>query len=127
MSIPRANPRYFLMTKFPALWEERNQTIKIMSSRLYESKDNATYLDNWWFAPSIDDIGRYEFVLFAGAKDYQNRDFQLIKVPTAFLQKNLSNIDNSANGEMINLYIKCSNFTDARHHRHISFKEFCIN
>ena len=123
-NIPRANPKSYISKYYPMLLDS---SIKIVASRKWEKSENASYQNNWWFKFSNDSLVTHDYILFAGAKDYKNEKFSLLKVPTSFLKNNLDNFDVNADGLMINLYIKFDSFIDSRNANNISFKEFLLN
>lgn len=73
-----------------------------------------------------DDLDDNEFIIFAGALDYDNKAFKILKVPTEFLKFNKHKIDVNGKGWAI-LYIHFNDFIDLRHPANLSFKEFAIN
>jgi len=123
--ITRANPKNYLSHNYPELLN--SSSVKIVSSRRWEKSDNENYINNWWFKFSSDSLNKYEFILFAGAEDYKNNNFKLLKVPSSFLKENLKNFDVNANGLMINLYIVFDTYVDMRSDAHVNFKDFLIN
>jgi hypothetical protein len=88
---------------------------------------NTSNLGNWWFKFSQTDLNEYDYFIFAGALDYKNEKFKLLKVPTTFLKAHLNNFDVNANGLMINLYILFDTFIDARSDARVDFKEFVLD
>jgi hypothetical protein len=71
-------------------------------------------------------IEKYEFIVFAGAQDYENEKFCVLKVETSFLLKNKDNIDVNANGKMYNIYLSFEDYIDLRHKNRLSFKQFLV-
>ena len=124
-NIPRANPKKYLLNNYPDLYNDR--AIKIISSRMWEKTKNTSYLGNWWYKFSQSDLNKYDYLVFAGALDYKNEKFRLIKVPTSFLRNHLNDFDVNANGHMVNLYILFDTFIDARSKAKVDFKEFVLN
>lgn len=124
-NIPRANPKSYISKHYPELLSD--SSIKIVSSRRWEKSDNINYRNNWWFKFSDEALENYKFIVFAGAEDYKNDSFKLLKIPTSFIQKNLSSFDINADGLMINLYILFDTYIDSRNVSNISFQEFVIN
>ena len=124
-NIPRANPKKYLLNNYPDIYNDK--TIKIISSRMWEKTKNISYLDNWWFKFSQDNLNEFNHFVFAGALDYENERFELIKVPISFLKNHLNNFDVNANGLMVNLYILFDTFIDVRSDAKVNFKEFILN
>lgn len=117
----RANPKQFLSEKFPELLH-----CNIVSSRMYENKEKKTYLDNWWFKFDHDILKSNDFIVFAGALDYENKNFRLLKVPTSYILQNIDKIDiNKKN--WISLYIHMNDLIDIRNTSNLSFRDFSIN
>lgn len=124
-NIPRANSRPYLLDNYPQIYNDK--TIKIISSRMWEKKGGNNYLGNWWFKFSENDLNKFEYFVFSGAQDYENKNFKLIKVPTTFLKNHINDFDVNANGLMVNLYILFESFIDARSDAQVDFKEFVYN
>lgn len=101
-------------------------TYKRTTSRMYEKGDKPGYQDSWWFKFMEDDLDNNEFIIFAGALDYDNKEFKILKVPTEFLKSNKHKIDINGRGWAI-LYIHFNDFVDLRHSANLSFKEFAVN
>ncbi len=117
----RVNTKPFLTKNFPEFLK-----YKITASRMYEKNEKKNYLDNWWFNFSEDNLKSNEFIILVGALDYENKNFRVFKVPTAFLLKNFDKIDSDKNG-WINLYIHSVDLIDLRNSNNLSFREFAIN
>ena len=117
----RTNSKKYLEKNFPVLLKYKQTT-----SRLYEKKDDARNKDNWWFKFGEDDLDDNEFIIFAGALDYENKEFLVFKVPTEFLKANKDKIDIGSKGWTI-LYIHFNDFADLRHPANLSFSEFAVN
>lgn len=116
----KANSKTFIKNNFPELG-----SYKVRTSRMYENKEKPGYLDDWWFNFSYSEIENLDYIIFAGALDYSNKDFKIFKVPTKFLKDNLDSIDMNNKG-WINLYIHLTDLTDIRHKSRLSFKEFVV-
>src|SRR4051812_44383261 len=71
---------------------------KRLSSRRYDGRDHPTYRDDWWINFTVSDLDENEFIVFAGARDKGRTDFQLFKVPTRYLRKNLDKLSVTDNG-----------------------------
>jgi hypothetical protein len=93
---------------------------------MWERKDDAKNNDNWWFKVNESDLHRYQYLMFCGALDYSNSDFRLLKVPTAYVLANLSEVD-MVKDEWINLYISFEGFVDLRSKKNLSFSNFVVN
>lgn len=74
----------------------------------------------------LDDLKSDEFIVFAGALDYVNKNFRVIKVPTSYLLQNVDKID-MTKGEWINLYVHMRDLIDLRNNNNLSFRDFAIN
>ena len=94
---------------------------------MWEKKEKDNYRDNRWFKFSKNDLFNNEFIVFAGAEDYKNKTFKLLKVPTIFLINHLDDFDVNADGLMINLYILFESYVDDRADTRVSFEKFVIN
>jgi hypothetical protein len=120
----RTNPKPFLSNNFPDLLHYKRST-----SRMYESKEKKIYHDCWWFNFGLDSLKSNEFIVFAGALDYENKNFRVFKVPTSYLLLNIDKIDMTKNG-WINLYIHMEELVDIRKTgdiNNLSFRDFTIN
>ena len=117
----RVNSKPFLSKNFPELLRHKRS-----ASRMYESKEREIYGDCWWFNFAYNDLNSNEFIVFIGALDYENKNFRVFKVPTAYLLHNLDKIDRGKNG-WINLYIHLTDLIDLRNSNHLPFREFAIN
>lgn len=117
----RTNSKKYLENNFPELLKYKQTT-----SRMYKKEDKPGYLDNWWFKFMEDDLDDNEFIIFAGALDYENKEFKILKVPTEFLKANKDKIDITSQG-WTNLYIHFNDLADLRHPANLSFKEFAVN
>lgn len=124
-NISRANPKKYLAKNFPELLND--SLIKVVSSRMWETNENNKDQISWWFKFSEEILENYQYILFAGAQDYNNKSFSLIKVPVFFLKEHLTSFDVNADGKMINLYIVSDSYIDVRSEAHVSFKEFVYN
>lgn len=94
---------------------------------MWETNENNKDQISWWFKFSEEILENYQYILFAGAQDYSNKSFSLIKVPVFFLKEHLTSFDVNADGKMINLYIVSDSYIDVRSEAHVSFKEFVYN
>jgi len=72
------------------------------------------------------DLENHEYVIFAGALDYENKDFKILKVPTRYLSDNMSRLDMTADG-WINLYIRMSDLINIRKDSGLPFNQFAQN
>jgi len=115
------NSKNYIENEFPELTKYKRTT-----SRRYEKTDNPKNKDNWWFKFSTDDLIENEFIVFAGAMDYQNRDFKIFKVPSEFIKSNLAKLSVVGDG-WVNLYVHMNSYSDIRHRDNLSFKDFVIN
>jgi hypothetical protein len=112
----------FIKETFPELLR-----YKIRSSRMYESNEKAWYRDNWWFNFMESDLTTDEYIVFAGALDYINRDFRIFKVPSSVILSNLEKINIDSKG-WINLYIDMNTLIDSRHQPgQFSFEGYELN
>jgi len=119
--MPRTHSKPFIEAHFPKLLQ-----YKIRSSRMYEIKDKRTYYDDWWFNFYLHELEANDFIVFAGAKDYINKDFKLFKVPTSYLLSNLKKISMTDDG-WIHLYIHTTTYVDVRSKSGVSFVKFAVN
>ncbi len=117
----RTDSKKYLEKNFPELLKHQRTT-----SRMYEKGDKPGYQDSWWFKFMEDDLDDNEFIVFAGALDYDNKEFKILKVPTEFLKSNKHKIDINGKGWAI-LYIHFNDFVDLRHPANLSFSEFAVN
>src|SRR4051812_7363764 len=95
----QTNSKKFLAENFAELIKYKQTT-----SRMYEKGDKPGYQDSWWFKFVESDLDENEFIIFVGARDYENKDFKILKVPTQFLKANKGKIDINERG-WTNLYI----------------------
>ncbi|MBS1793289.1 MAG: hypothetical protein JSS81_05515 [Acidobacteria bacterium] len=116
----RANSKNYLEKNFPELLKYKQST-----SRVWEKKEDPRNHDNWWFKFMEDDLEESEFIIFAGALDYINREFKIFKVPADFLKANRDKLDINSKG-WTNLYIHIKDFVDLRHPANLSFREFVV-
>ena len=94
---------------------------------MYESTEKEWYRDNWWFNFMESDLGDGEYIVFAGALDYTNKDFIIFKIPTDFILSNLTTVSIDSKG-WINLYIDMNTLVDSRHPSgQFSFKGYELN
>jgi hypothetical protein len=98
---------------------------KCLTSRAYMRDEKRRYMDDWWFAFFDHELDEHEYFVFAGAKDGLNRDFQVFKVPTAFLKENLHKLDRTAKG-WVNIYLHVQRFEDVRNDARLSFRQFAV-
>jgi hypothetical protein len=119
--LPRANAKRFIAQNFPELSIYKRRT-----SRMWEHSERPEYHDNWWFGLMKSDLEDHEYVVFAGALDYENKNFKILKVPTRYLSDNISRIDMTADGWM-NLYIRMSDLINIRKDSGLPFGQFSIN
>ena len=118
-NIVRVDSKPYIQEYYPDLISDR---IKITSSRKYEQLAKM-----WWLKFSMEDLKTHDFIVFAGALDYENKGFRLLKVPTKYILDNIDKLDVNANGYMINLYVKMDTFIDIRNKKHLEFKDFVLN
>jgi hypothetical protein len=117
----RANATAFIAQNFPELSNYMRRT-----SRMWEHSERPEYHDNWWFGVMKSDLENHEYIVFAGALDYENKRFKLLKVPAAYLRDNISSVDVTDEG-WINLYIHMMELIDVRNSAHLPFNQFAIN
>jgi hypothetical protein len=77
---------------------------KSSASRMYENKEKQRYRVNWWFKFIYEVLNPAEFIVIAGALDYVNRNFRMLKVPPLYLLQNIDKIDMTKDG-WINLHV----------------------
>ena len=118
---PKANAKHFIAKNFPEL-----STYLRRTSRMWEHSERPNYYDNWWFGLMKSDLENHEYVIFAGALDYENKDFKILKVPTRYLSDNMSRLDMTADG-WINLYIRMSDLINIRKDSGLPFNQFAQN
>lgn len=116
----RANSKSYIQNNFPDLLQYKRTT-----SRMYENKDKSNYYDNWWFKFNLNDLGNDDYIVFAGALDYNNEDFRIYKVPVDFIKNNLQHLYNKEG--FIVLYITIESSIDIRTKNKISFSAFRLN
>jgi len=117
----KANSKNFLKKEFPNLLSG-----KVSTSKMYESKDDKKYLDNLWFTFLYDDLKKYEYLIFAGALDYENKNFKILQVPSDSIINNIDKISMTEKG-WINLYLSMNGYVDLRGKSQLSFSEFLLN
>lgn len=115
------NSKPFLSESFPEFLHYKSST-----SRMYENKEKKCNRDNWWFKFMHDDLKQGEFIVFAGALDYVDKNFRVLKVPTSYLLQNIDKIDMTKDG-WINLYVHMRDLIDLRNNNNLSFRDFAIN
>ena len=118
---PKANASAFIQASFPELVDLTRRT-----SRMWEHTENPTYHDNWWFGPRVADLQLGDFIVFAGALDYENQAFRIFKVPTRYLLDNLDNLDVTPSGG-INIYLHMNDLVDVRNPAGLPFGHFAVN
>jgi hypothetical protein len=118
--IPRANSRQFLIEN-----SIDANNCKITTSRMWERKDDARFLNNWWFKFDESDLKTYKYILFCGALDYSNKKFRVLRVPTSYFIDNLYKVDIAA-GSWINIYLSFDELIDLRSKYHLPFKQFLV-
>ena len=117
----RANSKNYIKSKFPYLLGN-----KILTSRMWESKKDKNNLDMWWFKLGKTDLEKYEYIIFAGALDYENKNFKLFKVSSQYFLDNINKLDVTDKG-WINLYLSFTEYVDVRNKNNLPFKQFLIN
>lgn len=117
----KTNSKKYVEKEFPELTKH-----KITTSRMYEKGDKPGYKDTWWFKFMYEDLKEYEFIVFAGALDYTNKNFKIIKVPSSYLISHMKSIDMNSKGWII-LYVHFNNLVDLRHEANLSVKDFALN
>jgi hypothetical protein len=117
----KTNSRGFIERNFPELRKYKRST-----SRKWESSEKPHYKNNWWFKCLREELEENEFIIFAGANDQQDKDFKVLKVPTAYLLSNLDKLDMTEAG-WINLYIHMESLEDVRNDARLPFKQFALN
>jgi|GEM_PF-1765441 len=78
--IPGANSRRFLKENSIA-----PNNCKITTSRMWERKDDDRWHNYWWFKFDESDLHKYQYIMFYGALDYQNKKFKLLKFHQSIL------------------------------------------
>lgn len=116
----KANSKDYIRSKFPDLLGN-----KISTSRMWESNKDKTYLDNWWFKFGTIDLEKYEYIIFAGALDYENKNFKLFKVPSQYFLDNINKLDVTNKG-WINLYLSFNTYIDLRNKNNLAFEQFIL-
>lgn len=118
----KANSRKYIEDKFPEL-----RKYKIITSRMFEKADNPKRnRDDWWFKFDYKHLNDYEYIIFAGALDYENKDFKLFKVPSSYIKSSINNLYMKKDGWII-IYLHLKDFVDIRKKERVSFKEFELN
>lgn len=117
----RTNSKKYIEKQFPDL-----KNYKVTTSRMYEKGDKPGYQDTWWFNFMFSDLEDSEYIVFAGALDYLNKDFRIIKIPSSYLISHIDKIDMNSKG-WINLYIHFDELVDLRHKSNLSLKQFNLN
>ncbi len=117
----RANSKSFISSKHSNLFHLPRRT-----SRMWESSESELYKDNWWFSFYLHNLENAEAIILAGARDYLNKDFTLLKVPRSFILDNLQRLDVNRDG-CVNLYIGMKDYIDQRMEDGLSFKPFLVN
>lgn len=69
---------------------------------MWERKDADRWLNYWWFKFDESDLHKYQYIMFCGALEYQNKEFKIIKIPSKYFTDNISGVDISA-GSCINI------------------------
>jgi len=116
----KANSKEYIRSNFPDLLGYKSST-----SRMWESKNDKTYLDNWWFKLDETDLEKYKYIIFAGALDYENKKFEIFKIPSKYILDNINKIDVTKKG-WINIYLSFHEYIDLRNKNNLSFKQFIV-
>ena len=117
----KTNGKNYIKECFPEL-----TIYPIRNSRKYEAKEKKGYLDDWLFRFDLSLAEKHEFIILAGALDYANKDFKIIKVPTKFLLESNGKLDVDTNGQF-HIYIHIRDLIDLRNHAGLSFQNFAVN
>jgi hypothetical protein len=117
----KANSKNFIAVNFPELVDFKTST-----SRMYEAGDGPGYKDNWWFKLNYEDSDEHDFMVFAGALDYENKDFALFKIPMSWISDNINHLDLGSGG-WIFIYLTMKEHIDLRHNDNLSFASFRMN
>lgn len=117
----RTNSKAFMAEHFPEL-----KHLPLRNSRMYEAKEKPGFLDDWWFRFDLSLAERNESIVLAGALDYSNTKFRILRVPSKFLLDNQDRIDIDSNGQ-VHLYIEFDSLKDIRNNANLSFGQFAIN
>lgn len=117
----RTNSKTFIAERYPEL-----QNYRCLTSRLYPRSEKSNYRDDWWFNFFDYELDDSEYIVFVGAKDKLNLDFQVFKVPTSFLKANLNKLSRTDRG-WINIYLHVETFDDVRSGENgLSFRRFAL-
>jgi hypothetical protein len=116
-----ANSQKYIEQNFPELLSYKKST-----SRMYEKGDKPGYQDSWWFKFLEDDLDANEFMVFAGAFDYNNKEFKIFKVPSNYIKSNINKVYRNSNGWII-LYVHFTELIDLRYESNLPFKGFELN
>ncbi|MGC2236494.1 MAG: hypothetical protein WA584_10055 [Pyrinomonadaceae bacterium] len=117
----KANSKDFIEREFPEL-----PNYKILTSRMYEKSEKPQNRDNWWFNFMHEALDDNEFIVFAGALDYRNKNFKVFKVPASYVKDNIGKLYMDKNGWII-IYLHIKDFVDVRKNSHLSFNQFSLN
>jgi hypothetical protein len=116
-----ANSKKYLERNFPELLDYKKST-----SRMYEKGDKTGFQDTWWFKFTEDDLDDNEFIVLAGALDYNNNEFKIFKVPSSYIKSNINKVYRNNKGWII-LYVHFTKLIDLRHESNLSFRGFELN
>lgn len=117
----RTNSKPFLKKNFPELLN-----YKRTASRMYEEKEKPGHKDDWWFKFTADDLENNEYIIFAGALDYINKNFKILKVPSSYIKANADKLYWNDAGWII-IYLHFKDLIDLRNSANLSFKGFELN
>jgi hypothetical protein len=116
----RTNSKQFIQAHFPEL-----QKYKVVTTRAYFRREKTSYKDDCWFKFFEHELEDSDYIIFAGAKDRLNQDFQGFKVPTEFIKANLDKLDRTENG-WVNIFLHVESFQDVRSTAGLSFRKFAL-